>query len=57
VGATLFELIGGREFKPAMRAGVGATLGLFAGAAGKLLCCAAMMATFAASVLWNTLHG
>jgi uncharacterized protein len=55
IGATIFELIGGREFKPSMKAGVGATLGLFAGAAGKLVCCAAMMTLFAASVIWHSL--
>ena len=54
IGATLFELIGGREYKPAMKAGLGATLGLFAGAAGKLVCCAAMMMLFALSVIWHS---
>src|SRR5205085_7121344 len=33
IGASLFEMLGGREIKPAMWAGMGATLGLFAGAA------------------------
>jgi uncharacterized protein len=56
VGSALFELAGGREMKPAMRAGLGATLGLFAGAVGKLLCCFAMMGLFAVSVIWNTLN-
>ena len=56
VGAAVFELIGGREFKPAMKAGLGATLGLFAGAAGKLVCCVAMMLLFAANVIWNSTH-
>jgi uncharacterized protein YqgC (DUF456 family) len=55
IGSALFELIGGREFKPSMKAGLGATLGLFAGAVGKLLCCFAMLGLFAVSVLWNTL--
>jgi hypothetical protein len=31
-GQQPFEMIGGREFKPSMKAGLGATLGLFAGA-------------------------
>ena len=56
IGATVFELVGGREFKPAMKAGLGATLGLFAGAAGKLVCCVAMMMLFAVSAVWNSLH-
>ncbi len=55
IGAVIFEMIGGREWKPAAKAGVGATLGLFAGAVGKLFCCLSMMALFVVSVLWNTL--
>ena len=47
-------MAGGREFKPAMKAGLGATLGLFAGAIGKIACCAAMMVLFAANVLWRS---
>ena len=54
IGAALFEMAGGREFKPAMKAGLGATLGLFAGAIGKIACCAAMMLLFAANVLWRS---
>ena len=56
IGSAIFELFGGREFKPAMRAGLGATLGLFVGAAGKLFCCAAMMLLFAVNVVWRSLH-
>ncbi len=56
IGSALFELIGGREFKPSMQAGLGATLGLFAGVVGKLLCCLAMLGLFAVSVIWNTLR-
>jgi uncharacterized protein YqgC (DUF456 family) len=56
IGATLFELMGGREWKPAAKAGVGATLGLFAGAVGKLVCCFSMMILFIIGVLWNTLR-
>jgi len=54
IGAALFEMAGGREFKPAMKAGLGATLGLFAGAIGKFICCAAMMVLFATNVLWRS---
>lgn len=53
IGAGLFEMMGGREWKPAMKAGAGATLGMFAGAVGKLICCVIMMAVFTASVLWH----
>jgi uncharacterized protein YqgC (DUF456 family) len=56
VGASIFELAGGREFKPSMRAGVGATLGLFAGVIGKLLCCGAMIVLFVVNVLWRSLN-
>ncbi len=56
VGASLFEMIGGRNWKPAMKAGLGATLGLFAGAVGKLVCCLSMMTFFTANVLWRSFH-
>jgi uncharacterized protein len=56
IGAVVFEMIGGREWKPALKAGVGATLGLFAGAIGKLVCCLSMMTLFVIGVLWNTLR-
>ncbi len=56
IGAGLFEMFGGREFKPAMKAGLGATLGLFAGALGKFLCCVAMITLFTVSVLWHSLR-
>jgi uncharacterized protein YqgC (DUF456 family) len=56
IGASLFELLGGRKWRESMFAGLGATLGLFAGALGKLFCCGAMMVLFAVSVLWNTFH-
>jgi uncharacterized protein YqgC (DUF456 family) len=53
LGAALFEMMGGREARPALKAGVGATLGLFVGAVGKVLCCGAMMLLFTVSVLWR----
>src|SRR5215207_7410634 len=53
IGAGLFEMMGGREWKPAMKAGAGATLGMFAGAVGKLICCIIMTVVFTFSVLWN----
>ena len=56
VGAVIFEMIGGREWKPAAKAGVGATLGLLAGAIGKIVCCVAMMLLFAANVIWRSLN-
>jgi len=54
VGALLFELIGGREFTESARAGLGASLGLLAGAAGKLFFCLLMMALFTANVIYRS---
>lgn len=51
VGAVLGELLGGREFKEAGRAGVGAVLGFLAGALGKVACALAMTGLFLLSVL------
>jgi len=55
IGATLFEMLGGREWEQATRAGVGAVVGIFVGAVGKLACCVAMMALFAVSVIRSSL--
>jgi len=55
IGALLFEFAGGYEFKPAARAGLGATLGLLAGALGKLAICGVMMALFAGNVIYRSL--
>jgi uncharacterized protein YqgC (DUF456 family) len=56
IGATLFEVIGGYEFKKATRAGLGATLGLLAGLIGKCAVCAAMIGLFAINVIYRSLH-
>jgi uncharacterized protein len=50
-GATLGELLGGREFREAARAGLGAVLGLIAGAVGKVACSAAMIGLFVANAV------
>lgn len=55
IGAALFELAGGREWKEASKAGVGATLGLLAGALGKIACCVAMILLFTANVIYRSL--
>ncbi len=55
LGASLCEMAGGREWKEASKAGVGATLGLLAGALGKLACCVAMLLLFAANVIYRSL--
>jgi uncharacterized protein YqgC (DUF456 family) len=56
IGALLFEFAGGREFKLAAKAGIGATLGLLAGAVGKLAICIAMMGLFAVNVVYRSLN-
>ena len=55
LGALVFEMLGGREWKEAARAGLGAVIGLFVGAIGKLACCVAMMGLFAVNVIRNSL--
>jgi uncharacterized protein YqgC (DUF456 family) len=50
----LFEFAGGRQFKPAAKAGLGATLGLLAGALGKFAICIAMMALFGVNVIYRS---
>lgn len=56
VGALLFELAGGRGLKQSGKAGLGATLGLLAGAMGKLACCVAMIGLFTVNV-WMRSRG
>lgn len=51
LGAMLFELIGGRDLRNSARAGLGAFIGLLAGAVAKLACCVAMMVLFTADVI------
>ena len=51
LGAMLFELLGGHELEKASRAGLGATLGMFAGVIGKCVICAVMIGLFTASVI------
>lgn len=51
IGATLFELLGDREFRDAVRAGTGATIGLLVGTVGKTALGLAMMLLFAVNVI------
>jgi uncharacterized protein len=55
VGACLGELLGGREWRDAGKAGLGAALGLIAGTAGKLGCAVAMIGLWVANVLHHAL--
>jgi uncharacterized protein len=54
LGALVLEMAGGRKLKPAARAGVGALLGLLAGAVGKLAVCIAMIGLFTVNVIWRS---
>ncbi|HUB88029.1 MAG TPA: DUF456 domain-containing protein [Verrucomicrobiae bacterium] len=56
VGATVFELLGGREFEKAAKAGLGATLGLFAGIIGKFAIATVMILLFATNVIVRSLN-
>jgi uncharacterized protein len=56
LGAVGFEMMGGYEFKKASRAGLGAVLGLLAGALGKCALCVVMTLLFAADVIYRSLH-
>lgn len=54
LGATLGEWLGGRALPEASRAGMGAVLGVLAGAAGKLACSLAMVALFVVNLAWRS---
>ena len=55
IGALLFEMVGGRKFDEAARAGVGALLGLLAGALGKMACGMAMIGIFTVDVIYRSM--
>lgn len=55
LGALLLEMLGGYEFKPALKAGLGAFLGLIAGGIGKFAVALVMMTLFVVSVLYRTM--
>jgi uncharacterized protein YqgC (DUF456 family) len=54
IGATLFEMGGGQQFKPATKAGAGAMVGLLIGTVGKLSLSATMIGLFVINVLLRT---
>jgi uncharacterized protein YqgC (DUF456 family) len=56
LGALTFELAGGYKLKPAARAGLGAVLGLLAGALGKFAICLVMIGLFAGNVILRSLN-
>ncbi len=51
LGAMLFEAVGGRDWREAGRAGVGAALGFLAGTVGRIACGVAMVGLFVLNVL------
>jgi len=51
LGATLFELLGDRKLKMALKAGLGATVGLLAGIIGKFAIGVVMILLFATNVI------
>jgi hypothetical protein len=56
LGAMALEMLGGREWREAGKAGIGAVLGLVAGAIGKLGCSAAMIGLFLGNLLLRWIH-
>jgi len=56
VGALAFEMLGGRGFKESSKAGLGATIGLLVGVAGKVACCVAMMGLFTVNVTYRSVN-
>lgn len=56
IGATLFELFGDREFRDALKAGAGATIGLLCGVVGKVAISVVMMMMFVWSVAARTIE-
>jgi uncharacterized protein YqgC (DUF456 family) len=54
LGAFLFEMAGGREWRESARAGAGAMIGFFIGALGKAVCCVVMIGIFYVSAFWNS---
>ncbi len=56
IGATLFELVGDLEFRDAVRAGTGATLGLLVGTVGKTALALVMTLLFVVNVIQRSLN-
>jgi len=56
LGATLFEMLGDKEFKVAVKAGAGAVVGLLLGVIGKFVICVIMIALFATNVVYRSVN-
>jgi uncharacterized protein YqgC (DUF456 family) len=52
-GALAFEMLGGRQFEEASKAGFGALIGIVAGTLGKFICAIGMASLFAANIMWR----
>jgi len=57
VGAMLLEMATGKQWHEAGKAGVGAALGLLAGAVGKIAACLGMIGLWTLLSLWRSLGG
>jgi len=56
IGATLFELLGRKELKPAAKAGLGAVVGLLLGVFGKCSISVIMIVLFATNVIYRSVN-
>ena len=56
VGATLFEMLGDRQCKDAVKAGAGAVFGLLLGVIGKSVLCVIMILLFATNVIYRSVN-
>lgn len=56
LGAMLFEMLGDQEFKKAAKAGLGATVGLLLGVAGKFSIAVVMIILFATNVVLRSMN-
>jgi uncharacterized protein len=56
LGAMIFEMTGGKEFKIAAKAGAGAVIGLLLGVIGKFSICVMMIGLFATNTIYRTLN-
>jgi uncharacterized protein YqgC (DUF456 family) len=56
IGAFLFELIGGYEYRKALKAGLGAFLGLLAGTLGKIAISVVMITLFLINVVYRSMQ-
>jgi len=52
-GAAAGEMLGGREWREAGKAGLGAAIGVVAGVVGKMACCLGMIGMFMLALLWG----